>query len=221
MKVIIVGATGMVGQGALLACLRDPTVTRVLAVGRTPTGRSDPKLRDLVEPDLFRLGEREADLAGYDACFFCLGVSSSGMDETRYSRITHDLTLAVAKRLSRLNPRLTFIYVSGAGTDGTGMGRSMWARVKGRTENDLRQLPFKAAYAFRPGIIQPLDGIRSKTRAYRLTYAVIGPLLTPLRMLMPKVVLTTDGIGRAMIAAARDGAPDPVLEAADIHRLTR
>ncbi|MFJ7439688.1 epimerase [Methylorubrum thiocyanatum] len=219
MKIIIVGATGMVGQGALLACLRDPTVKRVLAIGRTATGRSDPKLRDLVEPDLFRLDGRAEDLTGYDACFFCLGVSSSGMDEARYTRITHDLTLAVAGTLSRLNPRMTFIYVSGAGTDGTQMGRSMWARVKGRTENDLRSLSFKAAYAFRPGVIQPLDGIRSKTRSYRLTYSVVGPLLTPLRKLMPSVVLTTDGIGRAMIAAARHGAPQAVLEAADIHRL--
>lgn len=221
MKVILFGATGMVGQGALLACLRDPCVTQVLLVGRTAVGRRHAKIRELVLPDLFDLSDAEADLSGYDACFFSLGTTSSGMDEAAYTRITHDLTLAVAGTLSRLNPGMTFVYVSGAGTDGTEQGRSMWARVKGRTENDLRRLPFRAVHLFRPGVIQPLDGIRSKTRSYRLTYAVIGPLLTPLRILMPGVVLTTDGIGRAMIAAARKGAPKPILEAADIRRLIR
>lgn len=221
MKVILFGATGMVGQGALLACLNDPGVTHVLLVGRTAVGCRHAKVRELVRADLFELSDAEADLSGYDACFFCLGTTSSGMGEAAYTRITHDLTLVLAGTLSRLNPGMTFVYVSGAGTDGTEQGRSMWARVKGRTENDLRRLPFKAVHLFRPGVIQPLDGIRSKTRSYRLTYAVIGPLLTPLRMLMPGVVLTTDGIGRAMIAAVRKGAPKPILEAADIHRLSR
>jgi len=220
MRVIIFGATGMVGQGALNACLKDPRVSQVLVVGRTMPGRKHPKMLELVQANLFDLGGLEADLSGYDACFFCLGTSSAGMDEASYARMTYDLTLAVAGLLSQLNPGMTFVYVSGVGTDSTGQGRSMWARVKGRTENALQRLPFKAVYLFRPGIVQPLDGIRSKTRSYRLTYAVIGPLLTPLRLLMPNVVLTTDGLGRAMIAAARRGAPKAVLEPADIHALS-
>ncbi len=219
MKVIIFGATGMVGQGALNACLKDPQVSQVLVIGRTAPGRTHPKMLELVQANLFDLGSLDADLSKYDACFFCLGTSSSGMDEASYTRITYDLTLTVAGLLSQLNSGMTFLYVSGAGTDGTEQGRSMWARVKGRTENALQRLPFKAVYLFRPGIVQPLDGIRSKTRSYRLTYAVIGPLLTPLRLLMPNIVLTTDGLGRAMIAAACRGAPKTVLEPADIHAL--
>ncbi len=220
MKVIIFGATGMVGQGALDACLNDLQVSQVLAIGRTAPGRTHPKMLGMVRADLFDLGGLDADLSGYDACFFCLGTSSSGMDEAGYTRITYDLTLSVAGLLAQLNAGMTFIYVSGVGTDSTGQGRSMWARVKGRTENALQRLPFKAVYLFRPGVIQPLDGIRSKTRSYRLTYAVIGPLLTPLRLLMPGVVLTTDGVGRAMIAVACRGAPKAVLEPADIHALS-
>ena len=219
MRVIIFGATGMVGQGALNACLNDPQVAQVLVVGRTALGRTHAKMLELVQADLFDLGGLEAGLSRYDACFFCLGTSSSGMDEASYTRITYYLTLTVAGLLSRLNPSMTFVYVSGAGTDGTEQSRSMWARVKGRTENALQLLSFKAVYLFRPGIIQPLGGIRSKTRLYRLTYAVIGPLLTPLRLLLPNVVLTTDGLGRAMIAVACQGAPKAVLEPADIHAL--
>ena len=220
MRVIIFGATGMVGQGALNACLKDPQVSQVLVIGRTAPGRTYPKMLGLVQANLFDLGGLEDDLSGYDACFFCLGTSSSGMDEASYTRITYDLTLAVAGLLSQLNPGMTFVYVSGVGTDSTEQSRSMWARVKGRTENALQRLPFKAVYLFRPGVIQPLDGIRSKTRSYRLTYAAIGPLLTPLRLLMPNVVLTTDGVGRAMITAACRGAPKAVLEPADIHALS-
>ena len=220
MRVIIFGATGMVGQGALHACLNDPQVSQVLVIGRTSPGRTHPKVLDLVQADLFDLEGRSAELSGHDACFFCLGTSSAGMDETGYIRITHDLTLSVAGLLSQLNAGMTFIYVSGVGTDSTEQGRSMWARVKGRTENALQLLPFKAVYLFRPGVIQPLDGIRSKTRSYRLTYAVIGPLLALLRPLMPSVVLTTDGVGRAMIATACRGAPKAILEPADIHALS-
>lgn len=170
MNVVIFGATGMVGQAALRACLADFGVKRVLAVGRTPTGRSHPKLREVVRIDLFDYGGAEADLTGYDACFFCLGVMSSGMDEASYTRLTYDLTMAAATVLLRLNPAMTFVYVSGAGTDSSETGRVMWARVKGRTENALRRLPFKAVYLFRPGIIQPLNGIQSKTPAYRTFY---------------------------------------------------
>jgi uncharacterized protein YbjT (DUF2867 family) len=220
MKVIIFGATGMVGQGALNACLRDPEVSQVLLVGRTSTGQTDPRIRELVTPDLFALGAHAVDLSGYDACFFCLGISSSGMDEASYSRITHDLTLSVAKTLSQLNPEMSFIYLSGAGADSAERSRTMWARVRGATENALRRLPFKAVYIFRPGIIQPLDGIRSKTPSYQFFYSAMGPLLTPLRRLMPKVILTTDVMGRAMIGAVRRGSPKAVLEAPDIYALS-
>ena len=220
MRVIIFGATGMVGQGAVNACLNDPIVSQVLAIGRTAPNRTHAKMLALVQSDLFDLEGVLADHSGYDACFFCLGTSSSGVDEASYARITYDLTLTVAEVLSRLNPGMTFVYVSGVGTDGTERGRSMWARVKGRTENALQRLPFKAVYLFRPGIILPLDGIRSKTRSYRLTYAVIGPLLTLLRPLMPNIVLTTDGVGRAMIAAVRRGASKNALEPHDIYALT-
>jgi uncharacterized protein YbjT (DUF2867 family) len=221
MEVMIFGATGMVGQGALRACLADAGVRQVLVIGRTPTGRSHPKLRELVRTDLRNYAGAEPDLTGYDACFFCLGVSSSGMDERSYTRTTYDLTLAAATVLSRLNPAMTFIYVSGAGTDSSEQGRLMWARIKGRTENALRRLPFKTVYLFRPGIIQPLHGIRSKTRAVRLFYALTGPLLTVLRYLMPQFLLTTDNLGRAMIAVARHGASKAVLESRDIYEVAR
>lgn len=221
MNVVIFGATGMVGQGVLRACLADAGVRQVLVIGRTSTGRSHPKLRELIRPDLSEYAGAEPDLSGYDACFFCLGVSSSGMDERSYTRTTYDLTLAAATVLSRLNPAMTFIYVSGAGTDSSEQGRLMWARIKGRTENALRRLPFKAVYLFRPGIIQPLHGIRSKTRAVRLLYALTGPLLTVLRYLLPQFVLTTDNLGRAMIAVARHGASKAVLESRDIYAVAR
>jgi uncharacterized protein YbjT (DUF2867 family) len=161
----------------------------------------------------------ESQLQNFDVCFFCLGVSSSGMSEPDYTRLTYDLTLAAAQTLARLNPRMTFIYVSGAGTDSSEQGRSMWARVKGRTENALLRLPFKAVYLFRPGVIQPLHGIRSKTPSYRLVYTLTRPLLPLLRALLPNMILTTESVGRAMLAAARHGAPKSVLESGDIRAL--
>ena len=154
MNVLIFGATGMVGQGVLRECLLAGDVERVTAVGRTPTGIQHAKLRDLRVPDLMDYRSVEADLRGFDACFFCLGVSSAGMDEARYTRLTYDLTLAAAEVLARLNPQMTFVYVSGVGTDSTERGSIMWARVKGRTENALRRLPFKGVYLFRPSVIQ-------------------------------------------------------------------
>ncbi len=150
MKVIIFGATGMVGQGVLIECLRDPDVTQVLTVGRSVTGQQNPKLREIAHKDFLDFSSIEEDMAGYDACFFCLGVSSIGMDEERYRRLTYDITLAAAHTLARLNPGMTFTYVTGAGADSTEQGRVMWARVKGKTENDLLKLPFKAAYMFGP-----------------------------------------------------------------------
>lgn len=219
MKVMLFGASGMVGQGVLRAALQADDVTEVLAVGRGPSGLQHAKLRDLVLPDLFGFAAAQPLPTGYDACFFCLGVSSGGMAEADYQRLTYDLTLAIATALAPANPGMTFIYVSGAGTDSSEQGRTMWARVKGRTENALLRLPFKAVYLMRPGMIQPLDGIQSKTPAYRWMYRVIGPLLTPLRRLLPRHILTTRSVGQAMLAAARQGAPSAVLETADIQAL--
>jgi uncharacterized protein YbjT (DUF2867 family) len=217
MKVLIFGATGMVGQGVLRECLLDPDIEAVQTVGRSATGVQHAKLREIVHPDLFHYSKIEAELQGFDACFSCLGVSSTGMPEQEYERLTYILTLAAAETLSRLNPLMTFIYVSGAGTDSSEKGRVMWARVKGRTENALLRLPFKAAYMFRPGVIQPVHGARSKTAAYRVGYALAKPLLPLLRRLFPRYILTTEEIGRAMIHVAKRGAPEKVLESWDIR----
>ena len=233
MNIMIFGATGMVGQGVLRACLLAPDVAAVLSVGRSASDSPHTKLRDLVQSDLMNFFAHATDqnavseLKGYDACFFCLGVSSGGMDEARYTQLTYELTLSAAELLARLNPPMTFIYVSGAGTDSSEQGRSMWARVKGRTENALMRLPFKAAVMFRPGVIAPLHGARSKTTSYRLLYTVTSPLLPVLRALFPKQVLTTESVAEAMLNIARFGiahfglaklgARGWVLEAADIY----
>ncbi len=216
MKVIVFGATGMVGQGVLRECLLAPDVESVLAVGRTPTGKQDAKLRELIHRDFGDFSAVENDLAGYDACFFCLGVSSVGMKPGDYERITYDYTLAVAEPLARLNPELTFVYVSGQGTDSTEQGRTRWARVKGRTENALLALPFRA-YAFRPGYIQPLHGVNSKTRLYAAIYRLVAPLYPVLKRLTPGSVTTTEQLGRAMLAVARSGAPTRVLGNREIN----
>ena len=219
MKVILFGATGMVGQGVLRECLRDPSVTQVLAVGRSASGRHDPKLKELLLPDMLPYRAVAHQLEGYDACFFCLGVSSAGMSEADYRRVTFDLTLAAANQLVKLNPGMTFIYVSGQGTDSSEQGRSMWARVKGATENALLALPFKAAYMFRPGIIRPLHGIRSKTPLYQAFYTAFRPLLGLMAWLSPDSLTSTEQMGRAMIHAAQHGAPLRHLENHDINRL--
>jgi uncharacterized protein YbjT (DUF2867 family) len=219
MKVILFGATGMVGQGVLRECLIDPGVESVLAVGRSPTGQRHAKLREIVHDDFFDFSGVESQLVGYDACFFCLGVSSVGMDEERYRHLTYDLTMAAATTLAKLNPGMVFVYVTGRGTDSTGQGRLMWARVKGKTENDLLKLPFKAAYMFRPAGIQPLHGVRSKTPWVQAIYAVTAPLLSLLNRTSPQYMTTTEQVGRAMIKVARDGHPTPVLESEDINRL--
>jgi len=209
----------MVGQGVLRECLLDPDVASVLAIGRSATGQRHEKLREIVHQDFFDFSAIEPELTGLDACFFCLGVSSAGMTEESYRRVTYDMTMATAQTLVKLNPGLTFIYVSGAGTDSTERGRTMWARVKGATENALLRLPFKAAYMFRPGFIQPLHGIISKTQLYRVFYGVTGPLFPVLKALFPKYVTTTEQLGRAMIEVARRGAPKAILESTDIKGL--
>lgn len=216
MKVLIFGATGMVGRGVLLECLRDPGVEAVVTLGRTATGLLDGKLREIVHPDLLNYAGMEETLTGFDACFFCLGVSSAGMKEPDYARITYDYTLAAAEVLCRLNPGMTFVFVSGVGTDSTEKGRVMWARVKGRTENALLQLPFHA-YMFRPGFIQPMDGIQSRTPLYQKIYAVSRPLFPLFRSIFPNHVLTTRQIGQAMLSVARRGFPKRILEPGDIR----
>jgi uncharacterized protein YbjT (DUF2867 family) len=211
----------MVGQGVLRECLLDRDVESVLAVGRSPIGRQHEKLREIVRENVADLDSVEDRFRGYDACFFCLGVSSACMKEADYRRVTFDLTLAVAGTLARLNPNTTFIYVSGAGTDSTERGRIMWARVKGKTENALLRLPFKAVYMFRPGFIQPLHGIASKTRLYRMLYAVAGPLIPLIKTFSPRWVTNTEQVGRAMIRVGMRGAPKTFLDNQDINDLAR
>ena len=217
MKIILLGASGMVGQGVLIECLRDPRVERVLSLGRTSGGRNHAKLQELAHADLYDLSSVEDQLRGYDACFYCLGVSSVGMAEAEYTRVTYDMTLAVANRLVRLNPGVTFIYVSGASTDSSEQGRSMWARVKGRTENALRRLPFKAVFLFRPGGIQPLHGVRPKVGWIRAIYTATAPLLSLAVRYAPGAMTTSERMGLAMINATARGGPSRVLESRDIN----
>ena len=220
MKVIMFGATGMVGQGVLRECLLDADVDKVLSIGRSESGQRHEKLRELVRADLFPdLSAIAEDLAGCDACFFCLGVSSAGMSEDAYRKVTYDITIAAARLLVEKSPQTTFIYVSGAGTDSTERGRVMWARVKGATENALMKLPFKAAYMFRPGFIQSLHGATSRTRSYRILYGVFRPIVPLVVALFPNQVTTTERIGRAMLAAAKRGAPKAILDPQDINSL--
>jgi uncharacterized protein YbjT (DUF2867 family) len=221
MRILIFGATGMVGQGVLRECLAASDVEQVVAVGRTPTGVTHERLAEIVAPDLFALSTSRERLAPFDACFFCLGVSSVGMKEDQYTRITYDLTLSIARLLRELNPAMTFTYVSGASTDSTEKGKLMWARVKGRTENALLGLGFKAAYMFRPGIIQPMHRVRSKTTLYRLTYAVATPLFGMIRTFWPRSLVTSVDIGRAMLNVARHGYPRALLEVPDIQDAAR
>lgn len=220
MKVILFGATGMLGQGVLHVALRDPAIEEVLVVGRTPVGQAHAKLREIVHGDLMDLSSIEERLVGYDACFFCLDTSAVGMNEADYRHITYDFTLSVAQTLARRNPQSTFVYVSGAGTDSSGTGRLMWARVKGETENALLALPLRA-YMFRPGVIQPLRGVKSKTRLYRTAYTVAGPLMWVMQRVAPGRISDTDQIAEAMIAVAENGAPKKVLENSDIRALAK
>jgi uncharacterized protein YbjT (DUF2867 family) len=217
MNVVIFGASGMVGQGVLLECLRDEGVQRVLVIGRSSVGRQHAKLHEVIVKDLFDVPSYASELTGLDACFFCLGVTSAGMAEAAYRRLTYDLTIAIAQTLAAQNSALCFVYVSGSGTDSTERGRVMWARVKGATENALLKMPFRSAFMFRLGFMQPLDGIRSRTRLYQMFYVVLAPAMPLLRRAFPRFITTTRELGRAMLEVARNGWPRPVLEAKDIH----
>ncbi|WP_310395079.1 NAD-dependent epimerase/dehydratase family protein [Hymenobacter sp.] len=216
-KAIITGATGMVGEGVLLECLHDPAVTEVLVLGRKASGYAHPKLRELLHANFEDLSAIESQLTGYDACFYCAGISAVGVSKAAYERFTYDTTLAAAQTLARLNPGMAFCYVTGAGTDGTERGRSHWARVKGRTENALRRLPFRAVYLFRPGYLHPTPGQRNVLKMYKF----LSWLYPVLRRVAPRTASTLREMGRAMIAAARDGYPRPVLEVPDIVALAR
>jgi uncharacterized protein YbjT (DUF2867 family) len=221
MKILLFGATGMIGQGVLRECLAAADITRVTAVGRTATGHAHAKLRELIHADFFDFSAVEAELADHDACLFCLGISAAGMSERDYRRITFDITMAAANLLVAANPAMTFVYVSGSGADSSEHGRTMWARIKGETENALLRLPFARTYIFRPAYIQPLHGTTSRTRLYRMIYAVMGPLFPLWNRLFPKYVTTTEEVGRAMLTAARTGADRKILENRDIRELAR
>ncbi len=218
MKVLVTGASGMVGQGVLRECLAAPDVASVLSLGRRPATAPQPKLRELIVADLAAPGEAAREFAGLDAAFLCAGVSSAVLGEAEYRRLTFDLTLGLARALVERSPGLTLIYVSGAGTDSSESGRTMWARVKGATENALLALPCRA-YMFRPGLIRPLDGIVSRTRAYRLFYQLAGPLLPLLQRSLPGAITSTRQVGHAMLAVARHGSAKRILESADINAL--
>jgi len=219
MNVTLFGATGMVGAGALLECLADPRVESILVVVRTATGRTHPKIREVLLPDFFDYTTLQTAFASCDACFFCRGVSAIGMSEVAYSHLTYDLTVAAATTMVAANPKMTFCYISGVGTDSTEHGRTMWARVKGKTENALLALPFKAAFMFRPGYIQPVEGVRSKTGWYQAVYNVLAPTYPLLRRLFPGSVTTTANLGRALIRVAASGYPKSILHARDINLL--
>jgi uncharacterized protein YbjT (DUF2867 family) len=221
MKIIVFGSTGMIGQGAVKACLDDPDVDEVLAIVRSPSGTTHAKLREVTHRDFVDYQPLAGSLAGYDACFFCLGVSSAGMSEADYTKVTYDVTVAAAEALFRESPRIVFLYVSGAGTDSSERGRSMWARVKGKTENALLALPFEAAYMLRPGYIQPVDGAVSKTRLYRVAYAVVGALFPLWKALFASHVITSTELGRAMLALVRQRPPSGVLESPALVALGR
>ncbi|MEJ1240858.1 NAD-dependent epimerase/dehydratase family protein [Chryseolinea sp. T2] len=215
LKVIITGSTGMVGEGVLLTCLNRPEVSQVLSVSRKPVGIKHPKLRECLVSDFLHLETIEAQLAGYDACFYCAGVSSVGMTEEAYTKITYDTAVNFASTVQRLNPGMVITHISGLHTDGTEQGKVMWARVKGKAENALMKMPFKGAYNFRPGFMSPVKGQQHLKTLYRVML-VLAPVV---KALFPSQVLTLDEVGRAMINAANKGYEKQVLEIADIRKL--
>lgn len=219
MNVLIFGATGMVGQGVLREALAAPDVELVKTIGRTPTRQQHPKLRELVHAEMWNYEGIDDELSNFDACFFCLGASVGTMKEKQYTHLIHDLTLAAATKLAQLNPNMVFVYVSGVGANE--QSKIMWERVRGMTESALLKLPFKDAYIFRPGMIQPLGGIKSRTPAYRIFYSLFKPVLPLLRAVLPRLIVTTAQMGQAMLNAVRRGAPKRILEPADISALSQ
>ncbi len=219
MKVILFGATGMVGQSCLLECLVDPSVTGVLAVVRESTGRKHEKFREILHPDFTDFSPIESDLAGYDACLFCLGITSAGKTEEAYRKVTKDIALAAAQTLLKKNPFMTFVFVSGAGADSTEKGKVMWARVKGEAENALLGMPFQDVYVVRPAFIQPMQGVVSKVKIYNFFYRILGPLFPLLKRFFPKHTISSRDLARVMIRVAREGAPKKVLESSDFESL--
>lgn len=218
-KAIITGSTGMVGKGVLLECLDSPKVESVLVINRKPVGIKHEKLKEIIHADFYDLSNIEEQLKGYNACYFCLGVSSFRMSEADYTKVTHDLTIHFAETVLRMNPGMTFTYVSGVGTDSSEKSRTMWARVKGKTENDLLAMPFKAAYMFRPGFIQPMKGIKSATKLYNAIYVVFKPLYPLLKTISPNGVTSTVQLGLAMINVTLEGHEKKVLQAKEINEL--
>jgi uncharacterized protein YbjT (DUF2867 family) len=220
-KAIITGATGMVGKGVLLECLDHDSISEVLVIGRNPLGMKHPKLKELIHSDFTNFVEVKDQLLGYDTCFYCLGISAAGLKEEQYKRITYDFTLALAKTLFEINPKMTFNYLSGEGTDTSEKGRMMWARVKGKTENDLLNLGFKQAFMFRPGAIIPLRGIKSKTKSYQFMYDYFLWLVKIIKLIAPNSVVSTTQIGLAMINSMLNGYPDKILKPKDILKLSK
>jgi len=214
-KTIITGSTGMVGEGVLYECLQHPDVESVLVINRKPCGLKHDKLKEIILKDFFDLTQIENQLSGYNACFFCAGVSSVGKKEDEYKRITYDLTMNFAETLLRLNPEMVFTYVSGTGTDSTEKGKVMWARIKGKTENDLLKLPFKDAYMFRPGYIHPTKGLKNTYKIYK----VLAPLYPIWKILFPKYVVTLEEVGKAMINVVLKGSGEKILECVDIRKI--
>lgn len=216
-KTIITGSTGMVGEGVLHECLKHPDVESVLVVNRKPCGLTHHKLKEIVHKNFFDLSQIENQLSGYNACYFCAGVSSVGKKEDEYKRITYDLTMNFAKTLQRLNPEMVFTYVSGVGTDSSEKGKSMWARIKGKTENDLLKLPFKAVYMFRPGYIQPTKGLANTYKIYK----ALAPLYPIFEKLFPKYVVTLEEVGKAMINVVLKDSEKKILECVDIRNISQ
>lgn len=219
MNVILFGASGMVGQAVLRECLLDTEITTVLVIARAPLAIQNPKIRTIIHRDLANLAPLQDQLKNLDACFFCIGITSAGLDEPEYRRVTYTFAIAAAQALLPQNPNLTFVFISGAGADSTEKGRTMWARVKGATENALLRMPFKAVYVIRPAYIQPLHGIKSRTQLYRALYIFVAPIYPVLRALFPKYVTTTEQLGRAIIQLAKNGFSKHVLESVDINTL--
>jgi len=219
MNIAIFGASGMVGQGALRVCLDDPGVARIVSIVRKQSGAANPKLKQIAHADFLDFSPIEGELCEIDACLYCLGVASSGMNEADYTRVTHGFTVAAAKTLIKRNPAMSFVFISGAGADSSELSRLMWARVKGKAENALLAMPFRSVYVFRPGMIQPLDGIESKTPSYRSFYKYLGGLLGVLRKIWPSGVTTTEELGRAMLATAKHGKEKRIVEAKEIRKV--